>query len=160
MPLLLQAGKEKTLRGFSLIELIAVVMLLAILGVVALGRIGGMDGYQSLGFYNDTVNGLRYGQKLAMATGCRVQARVTAGGWQLFQGDSCNSASYSLPVADPAQRNQAYARTAPSGIGISPAATLVFTPQSTVEGIAADQSFTIDGRSFTVYRHSGLIDAL
>jgi len=160
MPLLLQAGNRKSPNGFSLIELVAVLVLLAILGVAALGRLGGMDGYQSLGFFNETVNGLRHAQKLAMATGCRVQARITGSGWQLYQGDSCNSGSYSLPVSDPARRDQPYARSVPAGLSISPAATLVFTPQATVEGISGDQAFTIDGRSFTVYRHSGLIDAL
>lgn len=160
MPLLLQAGKRKQERGFSLIELVAVVVLLAILGVVALGRIAGMEGYQSLGFFNETVNALRYGRKLAETTGCRVQARITASGWSLWQGDSCNSASYGLAVTDPASRGQAYARSAPTGVSIGPAATLVFTPQSTVEGMGADQTFTIDGRSFILHRHSGLVDAL
>jgi len=118
MPLLLQAGNRKSPNGFSLIELVAVLVLLAILGVAALGRLGGMDGYQSLGFFNETVNGLRYAQKLAMATGCRVQARITGSGWQLYQGDSCNSDNYSLPVSDPAKRDQPYARSVPAGLAI------------------------------------------
>ncbi len=160
MPLLLQEGNHRRPGGFSLIELIAVVLLLSVLGVVALGRLGGADGYQELGFFNETVNGLRYAQKRAMATGCRVQARLTASGWSLFQGDSCTSTNYSLPVADPASRSQAYARSAPAGVTLSPAANLVFTPLSTVEGIAGDMTFSIGGRSFTVHRQSGLIDAL
>lgn len=160
MKLLLQAGNRYPARGFSLIELIAVMLLLGILGVVALGRIGGMDGYRSLGFFNETVNGLRYAQKLAVATGCRVQARIDSSGWQLWQGDSCNSASFSLPVRDPAQRDQPYQRTAPAVSSIAPVKNLVFAPDSTVEGISADQTFTIDGRSLIVHRLSGWVDAL
>lgn len=160
MKLLLQARYRFPSKGFSLIELIAVMLLLGVLGVAALSRLGGTQGYQSLGYYNDTVGGLRYAQKLAVATGCRVQARITSTDWQLWQGDSCQSVNYNLPVADPASRNRAYRRTAPTGITITPAATLVFTPESTVEGIAADQSFSIDGRSFSVHRLSGWVDAL
>jgi MSHA pilin protein MshC len=160
MKSLLQAVNRFSPRGFSLIELIAVMLLLGILGVVALSRLGGLQGYASLGFFNDTVSGLRYAQKRAVASGCRVQARITAAGWQLWQGDSCNSSTYSLPVADPASRSQAYQRSAPVGITITPAANLVFTPQSTVEGIATDQAFAIDGRTFTVHRLSGWVDAL
>ncbi len=159
MNLLLQAGNRHPARGFSLIELIAVMLLLGILGVVALGRIGNMDGYRSLGFFNETVNGLRYARQLALASGCRVQARIGASGWQLWQGDSCNSASYGLPVADPAQRDQPYQRSTPAGSSITPVLNLVFAPDSTVEGIAADQTISIDGRSLVVHRLSGWVDA-
>ena len=155
----LQGGYEK---GFTLIELISVVILLSILSVVALSRMDNMSTYQSRAFYHDTVNALRYAQKLAISTGCNVQATLTATSYALHQHQTdCTTGAYTRPVLNPANRAQNYTSNVPAGSGltINPAAIFQFTPESTVTGLAADTIFTIDSRQFTVYQASGLIDA-
>lgn len=155
-------------KGFTLIELISVVILLSILGVAAFSRLGNMNDFKSAGFYYDTVTALRYAQKLAISTGCNVQATITSNAgtntyaYALHQGKAgCADTDYTLSVLNPANRAQNYTANVPagSGITISPAAVFQFTPQSTVTGLAADTVFTIDGRQFTVFTLSGLIDA-
>lgn len=154
------ALQGKNAQGFTLIELIAIVVLLAILGVVALSRLSGFGGIESRAFFDDTVNALRYAQKLAVSTGCAVQVSLTAGGYQLLQGDSCTSGAYTRPVLNPVNRAVTYQAVTPAGVSISPAQTIVFTPQAAVTGLGSDIDFTIDGRQFRVYRETGLVDVL
>ncbi len=154
----MQGGYHK---GFTLIELISVVILLSILGVAAFSRLGNMNQFETRAFYNDTVTALRYAQKLAISTGCNVQATLTANSYALNQRQiNCKNGAYTRPVLNPANRAQNYMANVPagSGITISPAAVFVFTPQSTVTGLAADTNFTIDGRTFTVFPLSGLVN--
>ncbi len=149
-------------NGFTLIELISVVILLSILSVVALSRLDNMNNYKSRAFYNDTVNALRYAQKLAISTGCNVQVTLTVNSYALHQHNTdCITGAYNLPVLNPANRVQNYTANVPpgSGITISPTAVFQFTPQSTVTGLAADTDFKIDDRKLTVFPLSGLIDA-
>ncbi len=59
--------------GFSLIELLAVVILLGIIGVTALGRIGDQSRSVARGFYDDTVAAVGFAQKFAISSGCDVR---------------------------------------------------------------------------------------
>lgn len=146
-------------QGFTLIELVAVIILLSILGVVALSRLGDTRGFESKAFYDDVVNALRYAQKMAVSTGCDVQVVLTSSGYNLNQHQSdCTNGAFTRPVLNPVKRNEAYQNSL-AGAGISPAATFIFTAQSRVTGLGGDQSFTMGSRQFTVYQDSGLVDA-
>jgi MSHA pilin protein MshC len=151
-------------NGFTLIELISVVILLSILGVVALSRLNNLNSFDSRGFYNDTVSALRYAQKLAISTGCVVEVKISPDKYELHQGNpGCNNTIYTLAVANPANRATDYQASAPSGVNISSSVTLPvsirFTPGSTIENLTVDPKFTIAGRQFTLYRNTGLVDA-
>jgi MSHA pilin protein MshC len=65
-------GQYKQSAGFSLIELITVIVLLGILSVFAVGRLMSPDQFAVKVFFNDTVNAVRFAQKLAVGTGCRL----------------------------------------------------------------------------------------
>lgn len=154
----LQGGFAK---GFTLIELISVVVLLSILGVVALSRFDSVSGFDSAGYFFDTLNAVRFGQKLAVATGCRIQVTISASQYALHQGATgCNDTSFTLPVRDPVNRGSDYLEIAPTGVTISPASVFVFTPESSVEGLSGDTTFTINGRQFTVFQNTGYVDVL
>lgn len=155
--------QEKLERGFTLIELIAVTILLSILGVVAMSRLDNTGGYESRAFFDDTVNALRYAQKLAISTGCDVRVTIVntgpTPGYALNQRvTNCTTGVFTRPVLDPADRTRQYQNSL-AGTSINQAANFEFTPRSTVTGLGGDQSFTIDGRQFTVYQNSGLVDA-
>ncbi|MEK6208765.1 MAG: GspH/FimT family pseudopilin [Pseudomonadota bacterium] len=53
--------------GFTLVELVVVLMLVGILAVVAIPRLVGIGSYDTLGFYDRVASGLRYAQKQAIA---------------------------------------------------------------------------------------------
>ena len=150
------------IKGFSLIELITVMVLISILGVVALGRMTGLSGYEVRGFFDDTVAALRYAQKLAISTGCEVQVSLTATSYQLLQQDSCTAGElFTRNVVKPIDRNSAYTNAAPTGITIiaaPPTTAIIFSPQSVVSGVASDTTFTIDSYQFELYQNTGLIN--
>jgi MSHA pilin protein MshC len=65
-------------RGFSLVELIVVLILVGILSVVAIPRLVGIGSYDTLGFYDRVASGLRYAQKQAIAKRRNVCATFSA----------------------------------------------------------------------------------
>lgn len=146
-------------NGFTLIELLTVIVLLSVLAVAALTRLGNLNVFEEKAFFDDVTNALRYAQKMARSTGCNVQVSITSNSYQLQQGSSCTSSTYNRNVLDPADRTSAYQNTSPDvGISISPAATFVFNPQSTVTGLSGDTSFSVGSYSFTLYQNTGLVD--
>ena len=66
-------------RGFSLAELVIVIVLIGVLASVAGPRIVGGHAAQTEGFYRELTAAVRYAQKLAVATQCEVQVNIDAG---------------------------------------------------------------------------------
>jgi MSHA pilin protein MshC len=54
-------------RGFTLVELIVVIILVSILAVVAISRFTGVAGFNTQGFNDRVIESLRYAQKQAIA---------------------------------------------------------------------------------------------
>lgn len=54
-------------RGFTLIELIMVIVILGVLAVFAAPRIFNTDDFRARGFHDETLSLLRYAQKMAIA---------------------------------------------------------------------------------------------
>jgi len=151
--------QDRFQKGFSLVELVTVVVLLAILAVVAFSRMSGFGTFEQKAFFDEFTSALRYAQKLALSSGCSVQVTVTATSYALKQGATCGSSSFVRNVLHPAHRRQAYQNASlPAGVTINPAATLVFSAQQKVSGIASNTSFTVGGYSLTVYPETGLVD--
>jgi MSHA pilin protein MshC len=65
-------------RGFTLVELVVIIILVGILSVVAIPRLIGIGSYDTLGFYDRVASGLRYAQKQAIAKRRNVCATFSA----------------------------------------------------------------------------------
>jgi len=148
--------------GFSLVELITVIILLGILGVVALGRFTGGDAFAARGFFDDTVGAVRFAQKLAISSGCDVRVITTAGGYELRQSSACSANDFSASVANPANRSSNYQNASvPSGYTLT-AGTITFDSrgrreEATSDFILSDASTTY---RFRVHSSTGLVEVL
>ncbi len=148
--------------GFSLVELIAVIILLGILGVVALGRFTGGDTVAARGFFDDTVTAVRFAQKLAISSGCDVRVITTAAGYELRQSSTCTGDDFSAAVANPANRANAYRNIdMPAGFALT-AGTITFDARGQREGATSD--FTLSNGAatyrFRVHASTGLVEVI
>jgi MSHA pilin protein MshC len=148
--------------GFSLIELLTVVLLIGILGVVALGRFGGENVAAARGFFDDTVSAVRFAQKLAISSGCDVRVITTATSYQLRQSSACAADDFANPVLNPANRSNNYQNlNMPSGFSLT-AGTITFDARGQREGVTSDFSVS-DGSttlSFRVHASTGLVEVI
>lgn len=74
-------------RGFSLIELIVVILIIGIISLFVLPRID-LAGFQHAGFFQQAMAAVRHGQKLAVASGCDVDVAITSTSCTLTWGGS------------------------------------------------------------------------
>ena len=147
--------------GFSLFELIIVVVLLSILSVFSLSRLFDQEDFAARGFFDDTVNAVRFAQKLAISTGCDVRVSTVAAGYSLLQSSTCTANDFPNPVVNPANRGNNYQNlNLPSGFSFAPATSITFNARG-IPDSGSDVAFTItDGvtiYSFNVDGQTGLV---
>jgi MSHA pilin protein MshC len=104
--LALQLQHDSRQNGFTLIELVMVIVLLGILSATVLPKFFAISSYKQQAFFDDTLNAVRYAQKLAVATGCKVQVSVSADAYLLkspADRTQCTSSSptFSLDIRNP-----------------------------------------------------------
>jgi len=148
--------------GFSLVELVSVIVLLGVLGVVAFGRFTGQNLFVARGFFDDTVTAVRFAQKFAISSGCDVRVITTANSYQLRQSTTCTADNFSNPVANPANRSNNYQNLdIPAGFALT-AGNITFDARGRREGATSDFSLS-DGSttySFRVHAGTGLVEVL
>lgn len=76
-------------RGFTLVELIVVIIVIGILGAVAASRLTDRGGFDSRAFADQAASLVRYGQKVAIAQNRNVYVRINSSGVALCFQASC-----------------------------------------------------------------------
>lgn len=151
--------------GFSLIELIVTILVLAIISIFAASRFVNRATFDETGFFEESLSAVRYAQKVAMASGCDIRVTFNASVLTLRQwidagNNSCDFASPGAvlaPVAKPGGGN--FTSTAPAAVTVSN--TDFFFDQTgiprTIAGglITLDTNTTIGSRTLTVAPHTG-----
>jgi len=103
-------------RGFTLVELIVIISIVAFVALIAIPRFTGTSAFASRGFYDSAKSVVRFAQKTAVAWRREVFVCVTAIGVSTGTAAGCGT-----PIVNPVTGN-ALSAAAPSGVTLTPAA--------------------------------------
>jgi MSHA pilin protein MshC len=105
--------------GFTIVELVAVMVIVGIIAAISAPRFVGIDAFDARGSYSTLTAALRYAQKTAIAQRRNVYANVNISSRAVCLGytNNCSSA-----VIDPATQT-AYAKTLSSNVAITASTT-------------------------------------
>jgi len=130
-------------RGFTMVELILVIIVAGVLAAVAVPRMLGRTGFDTRGFADQLAATVRFAQKLAVAQHTDVYVQLTANDATL-----CYLATTPCPVASQAPGpggEKPYTVSAPSGVAITPATTLHFDAGGRPVNLAARLDIQVNG---------------
>jgi len=155
--------------GFSLMELVLVIVIIGVLAVVAGPRFFSTDVYRDRFYAEDILAALRFARRAAESTNCSVRFRALANGFDLAQDTNCfngGASNYSLPVLRPSESGAAYLSTEKPTTMIQSASTntLFFQVDGGVRNSAnnvVDVTFSLTGaeviRTLTVDGGTGYV---
>lgn len=129
--------------GFTMVELILVIVVAGILATVAAPRMMGRTGFDTRGFADQLAATVRFAQKLAVAQRRDVYVQLTANDATL-----CYLAAAPCPAASQAPGpggEKPYTVSAPSGVAISPATTLYFDAGGRPVSLTAQLDIQVNG---------------
>ena len=108
-------------QGFTIVELVAVIVITGLITAIAAPRFIGSDAFDARGAYGTVISALRYAQKTAIAQRTRVFVNVDIGARTICLGysNSCSPA-----VIDPATQ-AAFIKTLPNGVALSASSTSI-----------------------------------
>ncbi len=149
--------------GFTLVELVMVIIMLGILSATALPKFFEKNSFAEKAFFDDTLNAIRYAQKLAVATGCSVKVSIAADQYSLHrQGNSTSTAcpggsTYALDVPHPSFGTSNYSGSE-AGISLtSSVASFVFNSLGTA---STNVTLTVNAtRTISVIAETGFVYA-
>jgi len=148
-------GRVRRARGFTLIELIMVMVLLGILAAYAAPRIFNRSDFDARGFHDETMALLRYAQKSAIAQRRAVCVNLAATGVTMTMFAN-NPATGTCAAA--ATLNPPFTPTGGAGLSATPVTAFQFSPlgatdQSSAITVTVPNSTTITIEGSTGYVH-------
>lgn len=141
------------MRGFTLVELIVVIVIVGIVALIAAPRFFAQADYDARRFHDMALSAIRYGQKTAIAQHRNVFVVATAGSVSL-----CFDAGCAAAVPNPAD-GSAFSVAAPSGVAITAASFSFNALGQPSPNAQVTLSVTGDGstRQIVVERETGYV---
>lgn len=156
-----QAGPAPSgMRGYTVVELVLVIVILGILGAIAAPRFFDNDAFAERAYFDEVATALRYGQKVAVASGCRVRVTLTANAYTVAQqvsgGGTCDPLDTTFPLPALLADGSPLAGSAPSGITLSPPLSIVYVPDGSTN-LASNQTIAVGPWTLVIDAASGLV---
>ncbi|MCG8316240.1 MAG: prepilin-type N-terminal cleavage/methylation domain-containing protein [Pseudomonadales bacterium] len=148
--------------GFTLIELIAVILLLSILAIVAVPRFFSKTTFDERFFFDDALSSIRYARKLAVVKGCYIQFSISSAQFVLNYDTQCGVGSPDLtgvlyrPGSDEVFSNSdAPAGTSTWSVVFNSEGSAGRISSGTFTQLASTESVTVGSWSFQIDGPSG-----
>jgi MSHA pilin protein MshC len=149
--------------GFTVVELVVVIVLLGILAATAMPRFFAASRFEEMGFADASAAAARFAQKLALSSGCDTHFSIGPTGYALTQrATSCGVGDFTRAVNRPG--GEAWAQTAPAGVAVG-TLTIYFDGQGRPVDAATDSllnaaaNYSVGTRTVTIEAETGVVHA-
>ncbi|MCK5647958.1 MAG: GspH/FimT family pseudopilin [Gammaproteobacteria bacterium] len=137
-------------RGFTLLELIIVIVILGILSVVGAAKFFNQSSFESTQYHQQILSAFRYAQKIAVASQDDVTICLTSNSYTLYYSSgACSGTILKHPSG---QGNY----TASGTSAISPAANYTYNSQGAASSTGA-YSFSVGGHNISIVAATGYV---
>lgn len=147
--------------GFTLIELITVMVLVGALALVVLPRLSGRADIDAAAFEQELVAALRTARSVATASGCPVQVRIDSAEYGVYlpsgaAGYQCGNAGagFTVPLPHPTG-NRTYPAPVPGGVHLT-ATTVTFDGRGGAQTVPSG-TIHLGGRTVSVVSETGYV---
>lgn len=152
-----------SVRGYTVFELVVVLLVLGILGASAMPRFFEAGRFEEMGYADSVITAIRHAHKVAIATRCDTRVNIDASGYGLFQRSSgCNAGSFTRTVSQPGGGD--WVGIKPNGVS-SGTLDVYFDawgrPRNVTTGslLGAAQNLSIGSRSIVLEHTTGFVRA-
>jgi len=147
--------RKSSMRGFTMIELITVIIILGILAAVAIPRLTGGSEFRALAFHDSTVAALRYAQKTAASHRREVCVEFTETTLTLSIDANRSGTGCTGPLPLPGSSSNVLTSDVPTYASFDPVpARFSFMP----DGTGADRTISVAGREIVVVGATGHVN--
>lgn len=140
-------------RGFTLVELILVIVVIGVLAAVVGPRFFSRDIFDERVYFEEALAAVRYAQKVAVASGCPIRVELDNSGYRLAHDAACGGLAAESPVADPAGGD--YRADNPRKVSVAPEFKVTFDAHG---GTRRRHSTTFGGAFVMTVHETGFVE--